>query len=290
MSSPLRERYRQDLQLAGLSRRTQEAYIGAVLKLAEHFNKPPDTVTDEELRDYFLYLRNVKAVSRSAATIALCAIKFLWQKTLSRSWTALQFVRPPREQKLPVILTTGEVQQILAAVRLPRLRVCLTTIYSCGLRLKEGVGLRVADVDSARMVLHVRDGKGGKDRYVPLPLATLGKLREHWLTHHNPLFLFPAPERGAVAMPTAKRPMHHSGVQDAFRKALMSTEINKRASVHTLRHSWATHCLEAGVNLRLIQEYLGHSSPATTAVYTHLTATANRVAAEMINSVMSTVV
>lgn len=290
MSSPLRERYRQDLQLAGLSVRTQQAYTGAVVKLARHFNKSPDAITDEELREYFLYLRNVKAVSRSSATIALCAIKFLWQKTLSRSWTALEFVRPPREQKLPVILTTGEVQQVLAAVCLPRFRVCLITIYSCGLRLKEGVHLRVADVDSARMVLHVRDGKGGKDRYVPLPLATLAKLRELWLTHHNPVFLFPAPERGAVAMPVAQRPMHYSGVQDAFHKALASAGINKRASVHSLRHSWATHCLEAGVNLRLIQEYLGHSSPATTALYTHLTATANRAAAETINAVMKTVV
>jgi integrase/recombinase XerD len=290
MSSPLREQYREDLQLAGLSPRTEEAYTGAVVKLASHFKKSPDIITVEELREYFLYLRNVEAVSRSSATIALCAIKFLWQKTLSRSWTALEFVRPPREHKLPVVLSTGEVHEILAAVRLPRLRVCLTTIYSCGLRLNEGVGLRVADVDSGRMVLHIRGAKGGKDRYVPLPSATLEKLREFWLTHRNPVFLFPAPERGAVAMPVAKRSMHPSGVQDALRKALASAGINKRASVHSLRHSWATHCLEAGVNLRLIQEYLGHSSPATTALYTHLTATANRAAAEAINAVMQTVV
>ena len=290
MTPSLQERYCQDLQLASLSPRTVEAYTGAVDKLGRHFAKSPDAVTEEELREFFLHRWTVEGVSRSSATISLCAIKYFWQKTLARPWTAMEFVKPPREEKLPVILTTGEVHEILGAVRLPRFRISLTAIYSCGLRLLEGVHLRVSDIDSGRMVVHVRHGKGGKDRYVPLPVSTLGKLRDFWRTHRNPVFLFPAPERGAFAMSVATRPMHHSGVQHAFRLAVQSTGIHKRVSVHSLRHSYATHCMEAGVNLRLIQAYLGHSSPATTAIYTHLTATANRGAAETINALMSTVV
>jgi integrase/recombinase XerD len=290
MTPSLEERYSQDLQLAGLSPRTVEAYTGAIEKLGRHFKKSPEAVSEEELREFFLHRWTVEGVSRSSATISLCAIKYFWEKTLSRPWTAMEFVKPPREQKLPVILATSEVREVLGGVRLARFRVCLTTIYSCGLRLSEGVHLRVEDIDSGRMAVHVRDGKGGKDRYVPLPISTLEKLREFWRTHRNPVFLFPAPERGAVAMSVATRPMHHSGVQHALREAVKAAGIHKRVSVHSLRHSWATHCLEAGVNLRLIQAYLGHSSPATTAVYTHLTATANRGAAQAINELMSTVV
>jgi integrase/recombinase XerD len=289
MSSPLRERFRQDLQLAGLSERTQGAYVGAVAQLAAHFHKSPDRVTEEELRDYFLHLRNVRRVSRSTTTIALCAIKFFVEKTLGRAFTNLEFVRPPREKKLPVILSSEEVQRILGAVVLQRFRVCLVVLYSCGLRLGEGVYLRVQDVDSARGLVHVRHGKGGKDRYVPLPQRTLFQLRGFWKTHRNPVFLFPAPERGAVAMPVATRPMHHSGVQKAFRKAVSDTGIHKVCSVHSLRHSWATHLLEAGVNQRVIQEYLGHSSPATTAIYTHLTTTTTEAVSKTIEGIIAKV-
>lgn len=288
MTPSLQERYRQDLQLAGLSPRTVEAYTGAVDALGRHFNKSPGEVTDEKLREFFLHRFTVEGISRSSATISLCAIKYLWEKTLSRPWTAMEFVKPPREHKLPAVLAYDEVVEILGAVRIPRFRVCLTGIYSCGLRLTEGVNLRVEDIDSARMMVHVRDGKGGKARYVPLPDYTLAKFRDFWRTHRNPEFLFPAPERGAVAMSVSTRPMHHSGVQKAFREAVKSAGIHKRVSVHSLRHSYATHCLEIGVSLRLIQAYLGHSSPATTTVYTHLTPTANRGAAEAINVLMST--
>ena len=289
MSSPLRERFRQDLQLAGLAARTQGAYVGAVARLAVHAHKSPDRVTEEELRDYFLHLRNVRQVSPSTTTIALCAMKFFVEKTLGRPWTTLKFVRPPREKKLPAILSPGEVGRILAAVVLHRFRVCLLVLYSCGLRLGEGVHLRVRDVDSARGLLHVRHGKGGKDRYVPLPQQTLLQLRAFWKTHRNPEFLFPAPERGGVAMPVATRSMHHSGVQAAFRKAVSDTGIHKHVSVHSLRHSWATHLLEAGVNQRVIQECLGHSSPATTAIYTHLTTTTTEALAKTIEGIVTKV-
>jgi integrase/recombinase XerD len=282
----LRRRMIEDLQLRGMSERTQEMYVRAVRQLAQHCHKSPDQITEEELRQYFLHLKNVKKYSRSATTIALCGIKFFFEHTLKRAWTTLTFVRPPREKKLPVILSSEEVRAILRHVRLLRYRACLSTIYSCGLRLQEGTRLRVPDIDSARMLLHIRHGKGGKDRYVPLPHRTLELLRHYWATHRNPLLIFPAPGRGRIHAPTTTASMPKSSVQGAFREALKESGVNKLACVHTLRHSWATHLLEAGVNLRLIQEYLGHSSPTTTSVYTHLTARAEQLGSEAINRIM----
>ena len=250
----LRQRMIEDRQLRGLSARTQERYVRAVHQLAEHYHKPPDRITEVERRDDFLYLKNVKHYSRSASTIALCGIKFFSTHTLQRAWTTLTFVRPPREKKLPVILSPTEVRTILACVRLARYRVCLSTIYACGLRLQEGTHLQVDAIDSARMCLHVRLGKGGKDRYVPLPHRILERLRQYWGTHRNPVWIFPAPGRGGTGMATAVKPMPRSSVQDAFRTALHESGLRKRACLHTLRHSWATPRLEAGVNLRLIQE------------------------------------
>lgn len=282
----LRKRMIECLQLRGLSERTQEMYVRAVRQLAEHYRKSPDFISEEELRQYFLYIKNVKQYSRSASTIALCGIKFFFEQTLHRDWTTLRFVRAPREQKLPVILSREEVHRLLDCVRLPRYRVCLTTIYSCGLRLQEGTHLKVPDIDSSRMLIHVRHGKGGKDRYVPLPHRTLARLRQYWVTHRHPVLIFPAPGRGGISLSTATTPMPRSSVQGAFREALKDSGIHKQASVHTLRHAWATHLLEAGVNLRLIQAYLGHSSPLTTSVYTHLTARAEHLGAEAIHRLM----
>jgi site-specific recombinase XerD len=283
----LRKRMIECLQLRGLSERTQESYVRAVRQLAEHYHKSPALITEEELRQYFLYIKNVKHYSRPTMTIAICGVKFLFERTLQREWQTFNLVRPAPEKKLPVILSREEVRQILGYIRLPRYRVCLSTIYSCGLRLQEGTHLQVADIDSARMMVHVRHGKGAKDRYVPLPQRTLALLRQYWATHRNPVLLFPAEGRNHSDLSQATEPLSKSSVQQAFRAALKDTRINKRASVHTLRHSWATHLLEAGVNLRLIQEWLGHSSPATTSVYTHLTVKAEQLGAAAINQLMS---
>jgi integrase/recombinase XerD len=283
----LRKRMIECLQLRGLSERTQEMYVRAVRQLAEHYRKSPDLITEEELRQYFLYIKNVKNYSRSASTIALCGIKFFFEHTLNRDWTTLSFVRAPREKKLPVILSLEEVRRMLGCVRLPSYRVCLSTIYSCGLRLQEGTHLQVPHIDSSRMLVHVRRGKGGKDRYVPLPHRTLQLLREYWVTHRNPVLIFPAPGRGGIGLSTSTAAMPKSSIQGAFREALKQSSIHKQASVHTLRHSWATPLLEAGVNLRLIQEYLGHSSPTTTSLYTHLTVKAEELGSQAINRIMS---
>jgi integrase/recombinase XerD len=280
--SALRQRMIEDMQLRGLSERTQESYIRAVRQLAEYYGKSPDRVSEEELRQYFLYLKNEKHASRSTCTLALCGIKFFYEYTLHRDWPTLSFVRPAHERKLPVVLSRKEVCRILGCLRQPHYRVCLSTIYACGLRLQEGVQLQVADIDGARNLLHVRLGKGAKDRYVPLPERTIEMLRAYWITHRHPVWLFPA-RKGVT---TATGPMCESGVQRAFRAALQESGVQKPATVHTLRHSYATHLLEAGVNLRIIQVYLGHNSPSTTALYTHLTRPAELLATEVLNRLL----
>ena len=285
--TPLRQRMIEDLQLRGLSKKTQDAYVRAVRQLAEHYGKSPDRITEEELRQYFLYLKNVKRASRSACTIALCGIKFFYQHTLKREWVTFELVRPPREKKLPVVLSVGQVRRILGCIHRQHYRVCLSTIYGCGLRLQEGVHLQVRDIDSERMVVHVRHGKGAKDRYVPLPESTLKLLRQYWCAHRHALWLFPARTRAGIPPSAATTPMSVSGVQKAFKAALQESGVQKPATVHTLRHSYATHLLEAGVNLRLIQAYLGHNSPQTTAIYAHVTRDAEDLAAEAIDRVMA---
>lgn len=285
--TPLRERMIQDLQLKGYSESTQKLYVSAVRQLCEHFSKPPGQLTEENLRDYFLYGKNVKKWSRATNTVALCGIKFFYDNTLKRPWPTLLFIRPGREKKLPVVLSRDEVRQILHQIELLRYRACLTTIYSCGLRLSEGLHLKIEDIDSARGFIHVRQSKSNKDRYVPLPQRTLELLREQWKSHRNNCWLFPSPGHSRADMSTATKPIIKSSVQAAFRSAAKSAGINKKATVHTLRHSWATHLLEAGINLRLIQTWLGHSTPNTTSIYTHLTEQAKTVGIKSINELMA---
>lgn len=183
----------------------------------------------------------------------------------------MELARANPQFKLPVVLSGSEVRRILALVPLLDHRACLITIYSCGLRLGEGLRLQVPDIDAGRMLLHIRAGKGNRDRYVPLPQRTLLLLRELWKTHRHPTFLFPAKGHSGLGAPTATEPMCRTTLQRAFRLALKASGIKKQAHIHTLRHSYATHLLEQGENLRQIQVNLGHKSPITTVVYTHLT-------------------
>jgi len=280
MTTPLRQKMIEDMQLHGLADRTQESYLLAVRQLARHYHKSPDQINEEELRQYFLYLKNEKHAARSTCTINLCGIKFFFQHTLGREWKTFDFVRPPREKKLPVVLSVGEVRCILRCVRRMHYRVCLSTIYACGLRLQEGLHLQVTHIDSDRLLLHVCHGKGGKDRYVPLPKPILDLLRQYWVTHRNPVWLFPS------IFQSGQDPRGPDGIQHAFKAALHESGISKPATIHTLRHSWATHLLEAGVNLRIIQEYLGHASPTTTAIYTHMTQPGNDLAVRAIDQVL----
>jgi integrase len=183
----------------------------------------------------------------------------------------LEFVRPAAQFKLPVVLSGQETRKLLSCVALPVHRVLLSIIYSCGLRLGEGIGLQVCDVDGQRMFLHIRAAKGNSDRYVPLPKRTLELLRQHWKTHRHPTLLFPAPDPNSPSLAQSQRTYSRSTVQRAFRLALKASALKKSAHVHSLRHSYGTHLLEQGENLRQVQVNMGHKSPTVTALYTHLT-------------------
>ena len=285
--TPLRQRMLEDMQLRGLSARTQECYVAAVRQLAAHYQVSPASLTDEQLRQYFLYLTNEKKVARTTATIALCAIRFLYEQTLKQPWPTLRFVRPAPTKKLPTVLSRDEVRRVLALVRIPVYRECLTTIYAGGLRLREGSRVPIADIDSGRMLLHIH-GKGNWDRYVPLAAPMLPRLRDYWRTHRSREWLFPAPTRRGLRHSLAHQggPVTRSSLQSAFRRAWLKSGIAKRASVHTLRHSYATHLHAAGVSLRLIQAILGHRSLRTTQIYTHLTPDVQATLTDPLNALM----
>jgi integrase/recombinase XerD len=275
--TPLRQRMLEDMQLRGLAARTQEAYLAAVQQLATHFHLSPDLLTEEQLRQYFLYLRNEKCVAPNTSNVALNALKFLYVHTLHRPWPLGDLLRPPIAKKLPVVLAPEEIWRITDHIRRPDYRVCLSVIAACGLRLLEGVHLQVSQIDSARAQLHIRGAKGNKDRAVPLPPRTLTLLRAHWRLHRNPTWLFPGTARDGERHASA--PMDESGLQKAFRKAVQAAGVSKPATIHSLRHSWATHLLESGVSVRVLQLWMGHTSPTTTAIYTHLTQHAEQTAA-----------
>jgi site-specific recombinase XerD len=259
----------EDLQLKGYAPKTQEAYLKAVHKLARHYTKSPAAISEEELRAYFLHLTRAERCAHGTLKIALSGIKFCFAVTLQRHWPVLGLLRAGKEKKLPVVLSRAEVRAVLHCVRVPVYRVCLNTIYACGLRISEGVALQVSEVDGERQVLRVR-GKGNKDRQVPLAQPTLESLRAFWKLHRSKPWLFPA--RLQPRSPSQDGPVDVTNLRYAFQQALAQSGVKKPATVHSLRHSYATHLLEAGVQLRLIQEVLGHRNPSTTAIYTHLTA------------------
>jgi integrase/recombinase XerD len=279
--SPLRQRMIETMQLRGLAPRTQESYLCAVQQLARHYDKSPDTITEDELRKYFLFLIADRQLAPNTTNVALNAIKFFYTYTLRRPWPLRDLVRPPLPQKLPVVLTPEEIWRIIEQVCRPDYRVCLSVIAACGLRLLEGVDLQVSQIDSARMQLLIRGGKGNKDRAVPLPSRSLSLLRAHWRLHRNPTWLFPGtPPEGQRHATMA---MDESGLQKAFRKALPAAGVTKHATIHSLRHSWATHLVENGVSVRVVQLWMGHTSPTTTAIYTHLTQQVEECAAKALD-------
>lgn len=286
----LRERMIEDLQLHGFAEKTQEAYLRVVRQLAAHCKKPPDQITEDQLRGYFLYLKNEKGVSNSTMRVALSGIKFFYLNTLQKEWPVLDLIRIPPERKLPVVLSVDEVRRILSRILRPKYRVCLTTIYSCGLRLREGITLETGDIDGERRQIQIRKAKGGKDRYVPLPEKTLEMLRTFWSVHRHPTLIFPARAPLDISLDAPSKTISSSSVRRAFRAALLESGVQKQATVHSLRHSYATHLLEAGINLRVIQLYLGHSSIQSTLIYTHLTQKAQSPAVEAINDILNDLV
>jgi site-specific recombinase XerD len=250
--------------------------------------RSPDQLGEEQIRKYFVHLTCERKLARPTVTIALSGIKFFYEKTLKRDWSLTGVPTPKREKKVPVVLTREQVKAILARVRTVRHRACLTLIYACGLRLHEACQVKVTDIDRVRGLLRV-GGKGSKQRYVPLPESILPLLEDCWRSHRNKTWLFPWVGRGGRGRHSRITDRHVplSTVQQAFRKAYLESGITKKVSVHSLRHAYATHLLEAHVDLRQIQEWLGHASPSTTTIYAHLTARNTQAAAHAVGRLMA---
>jgi integrase/recombinase XerD len=258
----LHDQMKVDLELRNLSPRTRSCYLTWVRSFALHFHRSPDELGDQEIREYLHHLIMEKKASQSGISQAYSALKFFYETTLKKDWNGFRIPRVKMGKKLPVVLSQQEIQAIFSATRNLKHRAVLMTIYSAGLRISEVVHLKVADLDSQRMVIRVEQGKGQKDRYTLLAQRTLDILRDYWKEYRPQGWLFPG-------KPDTE-PLSVSAVQRVFEKALLRAGIKKPASVHTLRHSFATHLLEDGTDLYHIQRLLGHSTPKTTTIYLHL--------------------
>jgi integrase/recombinase XerD len=259
--TPLRQRMLDDMRMRNLSERTQEAYVRAVAKFAQHFHKSPDQLDRTHVREYLLGLVR-DGSSWSLYNQVRCALHFFYRVTLGKDWPKEEIVCAKNPKRLPVILSREEVRQLFAARHRVKTRAVLMTLYAAGLRVSELVGLKVGDVDSKRMVIRVQQGKGGKDRYVMLSSVLLGVLREYWREHRPAHWLFPGADPA--------RPLERRSVQEACPSAARRAGLRKRVTPHTLRHTFATHLLEAGTDIRTIQALLGHRSLRTTALYTYV--------------------
>lgn len=257
------------LKLQGMARKTQEGYARAVRRAATFFDRCPDDLSAEEMRVYFADL--LETHSWSAVNIDRCGLQFFYRVVLDKPWNWEKIVKPPRPQRLPDVLTREEMHGLLGSVHKLRYRVFFVLLYSTGLRLGEGLALQLGDIDAGRMRIHVRGGKGDKDRYVPITDRLLLVLRRWWMTHRHPSLLFPNPSGGPDRMRKAAGPMDRGGVQLALKAAVQERRIRLRITVHSLRHCFSTHLLELGVDLRELQTILGHTRPETTARYAHLT-------------------
>ncbi len=278
------------LELTGMSTRTQYAYARAVKQLQDYYNKNPVEITEKEVQEYLLYRKNSSKWASATLKVALCGIRYYYQMMLKVDWELFRIAKFKTEKKLPTVLSKEEVDKLLRCVNPFNNYVYLVLVYTCGLRLNEALNLEVSDIHRDTMKIHIHRGKGAKDRYVPLPHVTLKLLEKYWLTHKNPRLLFPRTQKNKSGIPVnefATETINKSAAQYAMRQALKKAKINKKSvSVHTLRHCYATHLLESGVNLRYIQIYLGHSDIMSTLIYLHMTAAGNKDAFEIIDNLM----
>lgn len=259
----LYEQMKMDLELKNYSPRTRSCYLGSMKSFVLYFGRWPDTMGEDEIRQYLHYLMKDKKASQSAINQTYSALKFFYQTTLQREWNALKIPRIKTSKKLPVVLSKQEVWSIFSATANLKYRALLMTIYSGGLRISEAAHLKVSDIDSKRMMIRIRQGKGMKDRYTLLGRRSLDILRLYWRAYRPGDWLFPGR--------SSQTPISVTSIQKMFRKALEKAGIKKEATVHTLRHSFATHLLEAGNDLYHIQRLLGHTTAKTTSVYLHVT-------------------
>lgn len=258
----LRQRMLEDLRVRNYSPRTCECYINRVAGFAQHFHKSPDLLGPEEVRTYQVHLVEEKKCSWTTLNQTVCALRFLYLTTLHRDWAIRHIPYAKVEQKLPVVLSQGEVLRLLESVSNFKHLSILLAGYTGGLRISEIANLRVADIDGERMIIHVRLGKGGKDRIVPLSPVLQATLRTYWREARPPTLLFPGKQ--------ANRPISATSIRNILRKAVVTAGIKKPVTMHTLRHTFATHHLEAGTDLRVLQMVMGHSSLKTTSRYLHV--------------------
>jgi integrase/recombinase XerD len=259
----LRTRMIRDMKVSGLSPRTQKSYAGHITGIAKHFKKPPDKLTLDEIKDYLVYMQEERRLSWSSRNVTVSALNFLFRVTLGDTSRLMAMPSRKAPKRLPVVLSRDEVRQILNAPSNLKHRVMLKTAYSAGLRVGEVVKLRTEDIDSARMLIRVVQAKGNKDRYTILSPVLLSALRTYWETLKlRSIWLFPSP--------TGDKPITTGTVQRVFHNAKAKSGVKKGKGVHTLRHSFATHLLEAGYDIRTIQLLLGHKSIKTTLVYLHV--------------------
>ena len=261
--TPLRQRMIEDMQLRNLSPQTQRSYLQYISLLSRHFHKSPDQLGPAEIRDYQLYLTQKKHLAPSSLGVAVAAIRFFYNTTLSRGWDVDDLIPTGRRpQTLPVVMSPAEVAEFLAAVENLKVRVILTICYAAGLRVSEAVALKPDAIDSKRMVIRVEQGKGRKDRYVMLSPKLLDLLRDYWRTVRPKQWLFPGDVPG--------QPITDAAVRQTCQQVRRQRTLTKPVTPHALRHAFAVHLLEAGTDLRTIQLLLGHRSLNTTAKYLRL--------------------
>jgi site-specific recombinase XerD len=258
----LRDKMKKDMELRSFSPRTMESYLDWMKRFSKYHGRSPEALGDDEVRDYIHYLLKERKVAQSTANQAYSAFRFFYKTTLEREWNEEKIPRSRQPRKLPVVLSMEEVEAIFKNTKNLKHLALLMTIYSGGLRVNEATHLKIGDIDSKRMMIKVR-GKGSKERYTLLGYRTVETLRSYWQIYQPTTYLFPST--------TKDRPLHASTVGKVFKKSLSLSKIQKKATIHTLRHSFATHLLESGADLYYIQRLLGHSCSSTTAVYLHIT-------------------
>ena len=276
MASLLRTRLIEDLRIRNYATRTIAIYVRCVALFAKYFSRSPEDLGAEEVREYQLYLREEKKASWAFFNQTVSALRFLYGKTLKRDWIVEQIPYPRQEKRLPEVLSFEEISKLFSCVRTLMSCTILETMYGAGLRLMESVSLKKSDIDSERMVIRVRQGKGRRDRYVTLSATLLGILREYYkASRPRGEWLFPN-RKGTGAI-------NHNTVQKACSLAARKAGLRKRVTTHTMRHSFATSLLEAGVDLRTIQILLGHGSLNTTAIYLHVAVGAKQSGHKMVD-------
>ena len=248
----LYQRMSDDLNLTGKAQRTHDGYLRAVRKLPEYCKCSPDKISEQQLRRYYLHLKNDCRFASGSLRVAVSGIKFFYRQSCPRDWPTLDQLKVQHEKKLADVITKQQVVELVDRTRKLRLKAFYQTVYSLALRMNEALSLQVGDIDADRMLVHIHRGKGAKDRYIELPKGTLRLLRRYWKTHKHPRLLFPAEGRHHDNS-NAKTPMAESTVQKPIKEIVDEMHMGKKNSLHSLRHSCATHLWEAGASLRFIQ-------------------------------------